>query len=226
VCAYTETLAAHPLTSAVALPDPQTMFEWLVDLVDLYGAHPAYLRAAGRPVIFIYAASLLSQPTWTEIMARLRNSGRDPLLVGDFVQSTLIEQFGGEYQYTNVFAGDTLEANYRSESLRVRTYNLLREGDRRRLWVASVTPGFDDRKLVERPTAHMVDRSNGSVYDEQWRTAIDTGADWVVVTSWNEWWENTQVEPSERYGSAYLEQTKVWAETFKASARGSPMLDR
>jgi hypothetical protein len=59
-----------------------------------------------------------------------------------------------------------------------------------------------------------------------WRTATDTGADWVVITSWNEWWENTQVEPSERYGRAYLEQTKVWAHAFKASTRTAPIRDR
>jgi hypothetical protein len=106
-----------------------------------------------------------------------------------------------------------------AESLRVRTYNLLRQGDRRRLWVASVTPGFDDRRVIGRQPPHVVDRSNGSVYDEQWRTAIDTGADWVIVTTWNEWFENTQIEPGERYGTAYLERTRTWADAFRASAR-------
>jgi len=39
------------------------------------------------------------------------------------------------------------------------------------------------------------------------------------VTSWNEWWENTHVEPSERYGSTYLQRTRVWANTFKTGSR-------
>jgi hypothetical protein len=65
----------------------------------------------------------------------------------------------------------------------------------------------------------VVDRSNGEVYDRQWRSAIETGADWVVVTSWNEWWENTHVEPSERYGSTYLQRTRVWANVFKTESR-------
>jgi hypothetical protein len=223
VCAYTETFVANPGNDPNVPTDPRTMFEWLADLVDRYGGHSSYLRVADRPVIFIYAASRLALSDWSDVMDRLRGSGRNPFLVGDFFHSTLLELFDGEYQYTNVFlAGDALADVNRTESLRVRTYNLLRQGDRRRLWVAPVTPGFDDRRLVDRQTPHVVDRSNGSVYDEQWATAIDTGADWVIVTSWNEWWENTEIEPSERYGTAYLERTRVWTDAFKASSRSEP----
>lgn len=227
VCAYTETVVANPGNNPALPTDPQTMFEWLADLVDRYGSHPAYLRVADRPVIFIYAASRIAGSDWTELRARLRGTGRNPLLIGDFVRSPLLELFDGEYQYTNVFlTGAALVDVSGTESLRVRTYNLLRQGDRRRLWVASVTPGFDDRRLVDRQTPRVVDRSNGSVYDEQWRTAIDAGADWVIVTSWNEWWENTQIEPSERYGTAYLERTRVWVDAFKASSRNAPIHER
>jgi hypothetical protein len=225
VCTYTETYVANPTNNANVPIDPRTLFEWLADLVDRYGSHPAYLRVGDRPVIFIYLASLLAPSDWTELMARLRSTGRNPLLIGDFSRSTLLEPFDGEYQYTNVFlAGDALVAFNLAESLRVRTYNLLREGDRRRLWVAPVTPGYDDRRLVDRLTPHVVDRSNGSVYDAQWTTAIDTGADWAVVTSWNEWWENTEIEPGERYGSIYLDRTRVWSDAFKASSRTLPIL--
>src|SRR5712691_9203369 len=224
VCAYTETYVANPGNDPAMPADPQTVFEWLADLVDRYGSHPAYLRVTDRPVIFIYRASLLTPSEWTELTAQLRRTGRNPFLVGDFVRSPLLEPFDGEYQYTNIFlTGAALADVDGAESLRVRTYNLLRQGDRRRLWVAPVTPGFDDRRLVDRQTPRMVDRSNGSIYDEQWRTAIDTGADWVIVTSWNEWFENTEIEPGERYGTTYLERTRFWAGAFKASTRDAPI---
>jgi len=224
-CVYTETYVANPTNDASRGIDPRTLFEWLADIVDLYGSHPAYLRVGGRPVIFTYAASLLPQADWAEVMARLRTSGRDPLIIGDFVRSTLLEPFDGEYQYSNVFSsGDALADVVRAESLRVRTFNLLREGDRRRVWVASVTPGFDDSHLVDRRTPRIVDRSNGAVYDDQWSKAVDTGADWVVVTSWNEWWENTEIEPGQRYGRAYLERTKFWADAFKSTSGAFPAI--
>ena len=222
-CVYTETYVANPTNDASRGIDPRTLFEWLVDIVDRYGSHPAYLRVGGRPVIFTYAASLLPQADWAEVLARLRSTGRDPLIVGDFARSTLLEAFDGEYQYSNVFSsGDALAGVVRAESLRVRTFNLLREGDRRRVWVASVTPGFDDSHLVARTTPRIVDRSAGAVYDDQWSKAIDTGADWVVVTSWNEWWENTEVEPGQRYGRAYLDRTKFWSDAFRSSSGVAP----
>jgi hypothetical protein len=223
VCAYTETYVANPTNDAALGIHPSTLFDWLADLVDRYGSHPAYLRVGGRPVIFSYAASLLPPADWTEVMARLRSSGRNPLLIGDFARSVLLEAFDGEYQYTNIFsAGDALTLLNRTESLRVRTFNLLRQGDRRRIWVASVTPGFDDSHLVDRQRPRIIERSQGAVYDDQWSTAIDTGADWVVVTSWNEWWENTEIEPGERYGRIYLQRTQQWTSMFKASARMPP----
>jgi glycoprotein endo-alpha-1,2-mannosidase len=225
VCVYTETYVANPGSNPTAPIDPQTLYEWLSDIVDLYGSHPAYLRVGDRPVIFTYAASLFSQQGWADVIARLRTSGRNPFLVGDFSRSTLLEVFDGEYQYTNVFSsGDTLVDLNRTESLRVRTLNLLRERDRRRLWVASVTPGFDDSRIAGRTVPHVVDRANGSVYDQQWSSAIDTTADWIVVTSWNEWWENTHIEAGERFGRTYLDRTRVWAAAFKSVRRDRPIL--
>jgi len=175
-------------------------------------------------VIFTYAATLFPQQGWAEVMARLRTSGRNPFLVGDFSSSTLLDAFDGEYQYTNVFSsGSTLVDFNRTESLRVRTHNLLRERDRRRLWVASVTPGFDDSRLAGRTVPRVVDRANGSFYDQQWSSAIDTTADWIVVTSWNEWWENTQIEAGERFGRTYLDRTRLWAAAFKRVRRDRPI---
>jgi hypothetical protein len=226
-CAYTETYVANPTFDSTRGIDPRSLLEWLTDIVDRYGSHPAYLRVDGRPVIFTYAASLLPMADWIEVMARLRSSGRNPLIVGDFARSLLLEPFDGEYQYSNVFSsGDVLADVVRTESLRVRTINLLRPNDRRRLWVASVTPGFDDSRLADRTQPRIVERANGAVYDDQWSKAIDTGADWIVVTSWNEWWENTEIEPGARYGTTYLERTRNWAAVFKSSPRPPPTVGR
>ena len=215
-CMYTETFVANRGNVWGDPIDPTVMFDWLAEIVDMYGGHPAYLRVDGRPVIFIYAASLVPQSEWVNVFARLRASGRNPLLIGDFVRSTLLEPFDGEYQYTNVrLSADQVLENYRTESLRVRTYHLLRPGDRRRIWIAAVTPGYDDLRLIGRQTPFTIDRLNGRVYDDQWRAAIDTGADWVIVTSWNEWWENTEIEPGKRYGRTFLDRTRVWASAFK-----------
>ncbi len=97
----------------------------------------------------------------------------------------------------------------------MRTYHLLRPHDRRRIWIASVAPGYDDTRVRNRDTHIVVDRAAGRVYDEQWAAAIDNGADWVIVTSWNEWFENIEIEPGRRFGNVYLNRTRFWIATFK-----------
>ena len=39
--------------------------------------------------------------------------------------------------------------------------------------------------------------------------------DWIFITTWNEWWENTSIEPGELYGDQYLQITKEYAEKWK-----------
>jgi len=215
VCIYTESFTANAALDW-STAEPATMEKWIADIVDRYGADPAYLRVDGRPVIFVYAATLIQLDDWTALIARLRASGRNPLLVGDFFESRLIEAFDGQYRYSTVglVAPDLLDV-YQHQSLRARTFGLLQPADRRRIWVAPVTPGSDDTLLSERDTHQVIDRAGGRLYDLQWSTAIETGADWVIVTSWNEWWENTEIEPSRRYGTAYLDATRTWASLFK-----------
>jgi hypothetical protein len=38
-----------------------------------------------------------------------------------------------------------------------------------------------------------------------------------MVTSWNEWYEDTVIAPSTAYGSRALDQTRQWASTFAMS---------
>lgn len=215
-CVYTETYAATAPGDPNGPPEPGTMLKWLEEITDLYGSHPAYLRVGSRPVIFIYSSWLISQADWIDLRARLRASGRDPFLVADFYHSRLIEVFDGEYQYSNVtLSRDQVLENDRIESLRVRTFDLLQPKDARRVWVASVAPGYDDTRIRARSTHVVVDRAGGAVYDGQWSAAITTASDWVIVTTWNEWWENTEIEPSQAYGTRYVDRTRAWATTFK-----------
>jgi hypothetical protein len=58
-------------------------------------------------------------------------------------------------------------------------------------------------------------REEGAYYERQWRSAIEMRADWVVVTSWNEYFENTYIEPSVRYGDRYVALTRLWADRFR-----------
>lgn len=69
------------------------------------------------------------------------------------------------------------------------------------LWIAPAAPGFDAR-LVGGTT--VVDRKDGETLQIQFNAAIQSSPDAVGLISWNEFSENSHIEPSETYGSRYL----------------------
>lgn len=70
------------------------------------------------------------------------------------------------------------------------------------LWIAPAAPGFDAR-LIGGTT--IVDRKDGKTLQTQFNTAMQSSPDAIGLISWNEFSENSHVEPSENYGDHYLD---------------------
>jgi hypothetical protein len=70
------------------------------------------------------------------------------------------------------------------------------------IWVAPVAPGFDARDVGGRS---VVDRRDGETLRLSWDAALATNPDAVGVISWNEYSENTHIEPSTGFGTRYLD---------------------
>jgi hypothetical protein len=79
------------------------------------------------------------------------------------------------------------------------------------LWMAPAAPGFDAR-LIGGKT--VVDRKDGDTLRTEMNAATSSSPDAIGLISWNEFSENSHVEPSERNGDRYL---KVLADL-----RGAP----
>jgi hypothetical protein len=69
------------------------------------------------------------------------------------------------------------------------------------MWVPPAAPGFDGR-LIGRPT--VVPRRGGDTLREQLDAAQSADPDLIGLISWNEFSENSDVEPSRRYGTQAL----------------------
>jgi hypothetical protein len=82
------------------------------------------------------------------------------------------------------------------------------------IWVAPAAPGFDARLIGG---SSSIDRMNGETLRAEWNAAINSRPAAVGLISWNEFSENTHVEPSKAYGNRYLD---VLAEL--TGAAGSP----
>jgi hypothetical protein len=70
------------------------------------------------------------------------------------------------------------------------------------LWIAPAAPGFDAR-LIGGTT--VVDRKDGETLQIQLSTAMRSSPDAIGLISWNEFSENSHIEPSEKYGDRYLD---------------------
>lgn len=70
------------------------------------------------------------------------------------------------------------------------------------LWVAPFAPGFDAR-LVGGTRA--VDRRDGQTLRDEYGAAARSSPDVLGLISWNEFSENTHVEPSTAFGNRYLD---------------------
>jgi hypothetical protein len=71
----------------------------------------------------------------------------------------------------------------------------------RGLWIAPAAPGYDSQ-LVGGTT--VVDRKNGETLKTEIQAALQSLPDAVGLISWNEFSENSYIEPSQAYGDQYL----------------------
>jgi len=70
----------------------------------------------------------------------------------------------------------------------------------------AVIPGYDDALLKRQPQlAPQVDRRGGDTLREQFRTAAGHRPEHVIVYGWNEYFENTGIEPTRQFGMTYVE---------------------
>jgi glycoprotein endo-alpha-1,2-mannosidase len=187
----------------------------LVALLDRHGTEPGWLRVGGAPVVFLYASHRLRPHEWDGVRARLDGAGRRLFLVADVprlewlaARPGWLQRFDALHVYTPVTflaAGRDLLATYGALAAQARAA--------RRPFVPAVAPGFDDRRIRDPGVA--VDRANGDTYARTWQAALATDPAWVLVATWNEWHEGSEIEPSREHGRRYLDLTRAWAERFR-----------
>ncbi len=84
----------------------------------------------------------------------------------------------------------------------------------RGIWIAPVAPGFDARLVGG---AQVVRRDEGRTLRTEWDAALSSLPDALGIISWNEFSENTHIEPSIKHGEASL--------AVVADLTGSPQPD-
>ena len=185
----------------------------LLTFADLYAANPVFRTWGTRPVVIWTGTDQFSSADQERCVAPVR----DRLLVLASSRNT------AEWaRASTVFAGN---AYYWSSVNPEKSWYLSRlaeMGDAVHasggLWVAPAAPGFDTRLTGGQS---LVARDDGKTLSRELTGAVESHADAIGLISWNEFTENTHVEPSRSYGTTAL-QTLA---TFTGSTARLPEID-
>ncbi|MDD8050041.1 MAG: hypothetical protein PHG55_01760 [Verrucomicrobiota bacterium] len=186
-------------------------------LLSEYGSDPGYLRdESGRPVIFVYSRAMasLSSDQWGTVAAEV-GCGTRCLLIADGATPELLPVFGGNHWYnpvTSIVGGLDMRAAYADFVQACEAVDALS--------VATIIPGYDDSN-IGRATPIVADREDGRLYMRSWAQALASGADWIAITSFNEWHEGSEIEASSEHGTLYGTITAHFSRFFHDRAEGA-----
>ncbi len=189
----------------------------LASLLSGHAQHPAYLRSGGKPVIFFYHQSArFSIDTWAGIRAAV-DPNHTSLWIEEGTDVSPLSVFDGHHLYSVTWP-DRTDMGYTAQKFAARVRDAANRLGTPKIYVATVMPGYDDRKAPGRSAAFAVGREDGAYYERSWQGAIGAVPDWIVINSFNEWYEGDYIEPSQAYGTRYLELTAAWSATFHNSS--------
>ena len=137
--------------------------------------------------------------------------------------------------YGEFFAGWTLysplqiSASKKWEDLWKSSYrDFIEDASGKALRVFTICPGFDDTGLthLHRSNADFrkIRRAQTKTFTRMQQACVDLKdlPDLVVITSFNEFHENTHIEPSEKFGHQYIEMTHRFSEQLKSGGGRDP----
>ncbi len=198
-----------------------TSREWIVKYLNKYKNSPAYLKIDGKPVYYLYqvpfAPSLTPAKfeelrTYVEqrvgpvywIVDAISNSENNFRIPEPWRPVTGIDSFSF-YGTFSIFE----ETGY--EQLVERYARVVGQAHAAgKKMCVPVHPGHDNLQEGN-PKHYEMPRRNGETFRDYLKAATVSGADYVMVTSFNEWPESTVIEPSSSWSDPY-QYLKILAE--------------
>jgi parallel beta-helix repeat protein len=154
---------------------------------------------------------------WKAVVEESRGNGVNPYFIMDFTNYEENIQDFAEY-FLNFTDGLHIygPCGFSASLSKVfEVYNQASDAahSKNKIFVATVMPGYNDTNCPGR-RGYVVDRQNGTYYTSFWSIATACFPDGYVITSFNEWYEGTEIEPSLEYGYQYINLTRsrptVW----------------
>ncbi len=183
-----------------------------------------YLKYQGKPVLFVYGRAIFPSQwctgdcppgtpaviDWSPVIKAFPNV----IFVGDAMAYFMTDYsvpllrnmgFQGIHIYNPVLdikLGSDMSAAYGKFTGLAKKDGLLS--------ALTVIPGYNDTN-IGRTITSVVNRDNGKLYTMLANDALKTSPapDWILITTFNEWHEGSEIEPSYQYGDQYIDLTKT-----------------
>jgi len=178
-----------------------------------YTSSPAYWKRGGKPVFVFWNDTILpggrgSRADWQATRDRI-DPQRTQFWLGGGVNFSLLDVFDALHFYDITWEASSGKA-MSSYNRKLNDYNTSRGANKP--FFATVMPGYDDMRYR---AGHRKDRANGDYYRSGWDNARAYGAQVVIITSWNEWFEGSAIESSINNGTTYTDITREKIAAFK-----------
>jgi hypothetical protein len=160
---------------------------------DFYSAIPPrhWAMIDGKPIVLMYAAAF----------ARNHDQG-----FVDFTKAQFKQDFGGREPYL-----------VPQDSWRAKGDNVCAWGGAlglRNPGIAELGPGYNDTAVYGRKPL-IASRDGGRFYETNWLKFLRRPSNFVMVETWSESHEGTEICESKEYGREYIELTRRYAGLFK-----------
>lgn len=189
----TSTLENNPLRRKLNLSDAaDRLYAW-GSIRDFWSLIPPqyWAQIDGKPIIVLYTSFFAA--------------GYDQYFFDFFLRDQFWSAFGSKTPYI----------------IREQSWNVVTENDY--TWgaalhgpqiygVTSIGPGYDDAAAVSpvRPAHHVRSRDGGAYYNASWQEAIGSGRNIILLESWNEFHEGSDIAESREFGRQYIWLSNYW----------------
>lgn len=170
--------------------------------------HSAYLRYAGKPVIYFWNQGRFSVSDWSGIRAQV-DPDRNTIWVMEGTNTSYLQVFDGLYLFNTAWSSNPAgtAASWFANTRAAGGW----------FYTPTVLPGWDESNMAGRsnPTSPQ-DRGGGAFLTNSWNGAAASGAGAILIVSWNEYFENSHIEPSQIHGSTALDTLRPLIANWKA----------
>ena len=200
------------------IPEPVSEKNVIKDITYLYHHYiqdnPAWFTINGHPCLFIYQRSLKQLHSqephlWKKLLKKINQQlGCQLHVCVDGLKSQYLSLFDSIHTYNILSNPIQKKISTKKETLTaVRNIYQYWKYQCRRVHkpvIMTVMPGYNDTS-VRTPGDKL---QYQTLYEDLWRLSLSFQPDIILITSWNEWHENTQIEPSLQKQDYLLRITK------------------